>query len=1238
MNKHDVEYPARLYQEDLGPIISEISISGDNSMTKLRFVLVAVLMTTVGLTCLSKLHAQSMSTTATLSGTVSDPSGARIPKAAVKLTDPEIGITRIFTTGSAGEFSFALLPVGTYTLVASAPGFKTTKQPGIVLNVGDSLVENVGLTIGASEQVTVTTSGPLLQTQDANVGTEVASKQIEELPLNLRNVVGFVTLNSSVNNQVQQQLLASGGSEDTADQDISFLTFGGGYFGTNLFLLDGTWDVGGSWGGIPYVPAVDDTAEFKIMNNSFSAEYGWSTSNVVNIITKSGTSHFHVVLDEFMRNDKMDADLYFNKLASPRIGTPADHRNQFGAAGGGPLYIPGVYKQRNKTFFYANYEGLRLTAAGSQSLIVPTTAQLTGDFSADLGSVNLGNDCLGRPVYAGEIYDPNTTRTPTTGGCAGITIRDPYPSNKVNLGAYGIDSRAKIFATGHYWPAPTNSTAAVGSFNFSAQASAPTTSNEWGIRIDHHFNDTNSIFGRYSNKHESKEQTAPIYGNDIAGPGNLDPNNRMSAVLGVSHIFSPSFLLSGSLGFTRWTGGNSVQGSPFKPSSLGLPGILDTDTPQFPQLTFPGSYAPLGATQNSGEAEFPQNTGSAGLDLNKTLGAHSISFGYMGIWVTQDGGRIAPTRFNFSSAMTAGPYPTAANAQTGNPFASFMAGAGIGGTGAAGSTGFNAFPATTFYMHGVYIQDDWKVTKNVTLNLGLRYEIEHPDTARHDEQAYFDFHALNPISVAVGVPVNGAIVYNSPGNRDLYRSNWEDIAPRIGFAYSATSKLVVRGGWGLYYSQNYSGNGPAPGYTTSTSWTSSLDGVTLTNPLANAFSGGVRAVTGNSQGGLTNVGQSQIGVNPVRPDPKTMQYMFGLQYAFTPNDLLDVSYIGNRGRHMLLGSSVFNNGMNYGQLNPRYLTSMTQAQLNAHVTNPFNDALMAHLGLSPMACENADGTLPAAQMLEPYPEYCGGAVAIGEPVGQSNYNSFQATFTHRTTLGLIFMASFTYSKFLDDVGGPEEWASVNSQFDSVGNIRNYYDLKADWGVDATDIPHSLVLNYVYELPVGKGKKFGGRMNSVEDAVAGGWQISGITHVQAGFPLGIGASANNSTLWGGNQHANYVTGVSPKSGNCPNGQAVKTGQCWFNIKAFSQAGPGDFGSTPRYMSNLRAPGYVDEDFAIQKWFNIPEKFRLQFTAQMFNAFNHPNFSCPDVGLTDSIAGQLTSTVGARQMQLSLKLVR
>jgi hypothetical protein len=275
-------------------------------------------------------------------------------------------------------------------------------------------------------------------------------------------------------------------------------------------------------------------------------------------------------------------------------------------------------------------------------------------------------------------------------------------------------------------------------------------------------------------------------------------------------------------------------------------------------------------------------------------------------------------------------------------------------------------------------------------------------------------------------------------------------------------------------------------------------------------------------------------------------------------------------------------------------------------------------------------------LLLPYPEFCGNVGASQEPIGTSNYNALQVNFTRRETKGLTFMASYTYAKFLDDVGGAEEWGSINS---GSGSIRNFYNLKADWGVDSTDIPQSVVLNYVYQLPIGRGKKFGGTMNAAADAVVGGWQVSGISNFKAGFPLGISnGGANGNSVWGGNQHATVVSGANFKSGSCGNGQNVGTDVCWFNTSAFTKTPAYQFGNAPRYFSNLRAPGYNDTDLAIEKWFSVGELLRIQFRAEMYNFVNHANFDAPDVGIGDSNYGLVTNTQGARQMQFALKIYR
>jgi Carboxypeptidase regulatory-like domain len=1159
--------------------------------------LISLLLLLAVSTVSSSLRAQTQASSASFSGTIADSAGARLPNAKVSLSSPDKGISRVFTTDGTGNFSFRFVPPGNYDLTVEIGGFKTYHQQGFALEVGQDATQNIVLEVGtAQEQVTVSGEAPILNTDNANVAAEISGKQVVELPLNLRNVFGLVTLNSSVNNGSQGQVLNGGGEQGTADQDISFFNFGGGFFGSSAFLLDGAWDTADGWGGVVYVPSVDAVQEFKIQTNSFTAQYGWSTGNVINVVTKTGTRSLHGDVYEFFRNDALDANGYFNNFSGlPRA---ALHRNQFGGSLGGPVYLPRVYRQRDKTFFFALYEGLRQSNPATALDTVPTAAFRTGDLSALLGS-RTGTDALGRPILSGQIYNPFSTRQiGTSASGTPIYIRDPIPGN--NLSGL-IDPVAKAMLA--YWPNPTNGGLAS---NFAASASAPTNSNEFTVRIDHNLNDAARLYGRFSIKHEEKQVSAPLYGaNNPAGPGQANPDNRYNVALGYSQVLSPTLTGSANFGFARWVEGNNVQSAGFKASSLGLPAAIDPNSPQFPVIGVQGQSG-LGPQSGAGEGVFPNNVGSFSVDLTKTHGNHTLSVGYMGVLLQILGGRVAPTPFNFDGGFTSGPDPNAPSASTGFGFGSFLL-----GTASSGSTGINTFPATTKHYNGVYLQDDWKAVPKLTLNLGIRYEVQGAPTERHNAQAYFDFNAVNPISSAVGGSYKGQFVYNGDGNgRGLYNTSYTNVAPRLGFAYQAMPNLVVRGGFGIFFPTTFYASGPNPGYSQTTTFVSSLNGgLNPSSTLSNPFPSGILPVTGNRLGGLTDVGQSITVVDNQRPSPYVEQWTFGIQYSPKPSDVIDITYVGNHGLKMILS------GANRNQLPPQYLSQTTQ--LNSPVANPFS----GHVSGS--GCGLSNSTVSSFQLLLPYAQFCDSISNTQAPVGFSNYDALQATYTHKVTAGLNVLASYTFSKFIDNVEATTDWSLTGSDA-----VRNFYNLAAERSVDANDTPNSLVVSYIYELPVGTGKKFGSHMNRAVDAAIGGWQVSGISTFKNGFPLSIGANNFASTLYGGNQHANVV-------GN-PNAVTKRGIHEWFNTAAFQQAAPYTFGDAPRYFSRLRAPGYDNWDLGIQKWFNITEQFRLQFRGEMFNAFNHANFYAPNQTLAAGNFGTITASSPPRDVQLALKL--
>lgn len=1172
--------------------------------------------------CSSPLFSQNLISTASLSGIVSDPQGARITGATVTLLSPQLGIRRTFTTDSSGVFSFSLLQPADYTLTVEAAGFKKFEQGKITLEVGQSANLNVSLPVGsANEQVQVSGEAPLLATDNANLASEVSGKQIVELPLNFRSPIGLAFLDSSVRNMNQG---AGGQGVDTADQDMSFLSFGGQPFATTSYLLDGSADAAMGWDGVIYVPSVDSVQEFKIQTNSFTAQYGLSAGNVINVITKSGSSQYHGDVYDFFRNDVLDANYYFN-AGHPKAPL---HMNQFGISEGGPLYIPGLYKQRDRTFFFALYEGLRLTGPVTfPTTTAPTGAFKNGDLSALLGST-IGTDALCRPIVAGAIYNPqsySTTATCATTDAHGnpvnglgdtVLIRDPIAAN--NLAGMIDPVSANLLP---FFPDPTG-TGLKG--NFFKSQSGVTDSNEFTVRIDHNVTDSARLYGRFSRKWESKEQSPAFYGaTNPAGPGQTNPNNRYSIGLGYNQVLSPTFTASFNFGFQRWLEANADQGYPYAPSSLGLPSVLDSLAPIFPQITIDG-YTGLGTAT---EQSFSNNTGSVSADFVKVIGPHTLSFGYMGVLNQLNGGQISPTGFGFNQSFTSGPDPNHPTAGTGDPFASFLL-----GTAARGSVLSTFFPQVSKHSHGWYLQDDWKATRRLTLNLGLRYDLQLSPIERVDRQAYFDPTVENPITSLVtnGTTYRGALVYNDSNNRGNYRNDYNNFTPRVGFSLLTMKNLVVRGGFGMFYPIAFLGNPATPGYSQTTSYVASLNGgVNPASVISNPFPAGILQPIGNSLGSLTNVGQGVSAVNYNRQSPYLEQWSFGLQFSPTVHDVVDVSYVGNHGVHL-----VTSNAGNLNQLSPDKL-ALGNAALTALVPNPF----FGQAAVANSSCGLANAMIPAFQLMLPMPQFCDSVTSSKGAVGTSSYNALQARYIHRASSGLTLMANYTYSKFLGDVPSAVGFVLVYPY-----TIRNSYNLGMEKTVDVGDIPHAAVVSIIYPLPFGKGKRFGSGLSGVTEAVLGGWEVSAINTFRQGTPMGISANVNPGSTFGGTQHVNVVgdpTIAGPVAANptCTAPSQVGTVQNWFNQCAFEAAAPGTFGNAPNYLPYLRTPGYADTDLAISKWFNPIESVRIQFRGEMFNAFNHPNFGGPN-GSNRVFGSPSFGVIGrgdiARQIQLGLKI--
>jgi len=1189
-----------------------VSCSTNNIIANLRGILELCLVVACFLAPLivvcdgESLPAQTQAFAASLGGVVTDKSGGSIPKATVTLSNSQTGFSRTFTTGADGRYSFTLVPPGTYTLKVEKTGFRVYLQTGIVLAVGEAANQNVTMELGAvSQQVSVNASAPLLNTSNANVASTVTGRQTVELPLNLRNVYGLVALNSSVNNSQQNQALNPPGSQGDADQDIGFFNFGGGRFGTTAFLLDGAWDGAGDWDGTIYVPGVDETEEFKIQTNAFTAQYGWSMGNVVNAITKSGTSSFHGDAWEFVRNSAWDANFFFNNASN--TPEPQFARNQFGFTMGGPLYIPKLYEQRDKTFIFGEFEGLREATPLTLTTTVPTSAMRNGDFSGLLGA-QIGVDALGRPVLSGQIYNPFTTRAVTQGQVdpvTGITatqsgfIRDPIPGNIIPPGM--LNSVAKNLL--QYWPAPTGAGIIN---NYTAAGGAPTAQTDYTVRVDHTISDKSRMFARWSQKFEYKQLAGDLFGTkDVGGPGTLAPDDRFNAGFNYNRVMSPTLVMSINLGWGRWVEGRVPQGVPFAPSTLGLPAALDTfgGPGAFPSITIDGESSLGSGVLNS----TPREARSYSIDFTKVAGPHTMNIGFMGVGLYLNTFNSSQASFNFPLNMTQGPDPTVANPATGFGFASFML-----GTGNSGGITDNARAAFEKNFEGWYFQDDWKATRKLTLNLGVRYDFQTAPTDRFNRLSWFDFGATNPISSQIGFNVPGELVYTSPGNRGVYNPQYTNVAPRVGFAYEVAPKLVMRGGFGMFYIPamefgDYQGL-TLNGFSQTTPYVGTIDGITPANLLSNPFPTGLLLPPGKSQGGLTNVGFSTPAIERNRPTPYIEQWMYGFQYEISPNNMLDVSYVGNHGVKLPLESTA-----------PVAMLPTANLALGSALLQPVSNPFFGHLTDS--GCGLNNPTVQRGRLLVPYPEYCG-VNDVQVPGGRSSYNALQVNFTHRWSSGMQFLLSYTNSKYLDDSSGSEGWTSGSS-----ANYENIYNMRNEYSLDIDDIPQSFVASYIYQLPIGKDKRFGSNLSGPVNAIVGGWQVSGITTAKSGFPLGITAASDNVNNFGGAQRPNLIG--NPHLSN-------PTIQEWFNTAAFAQPAPFTFGNVPRTMPTLRAPGLYDWDIAAEKYWDFGERAHLQFRAEFFNAFNRANFYAPNTSFGSPAFGTITGANPARDIQFALKL--
>ena len=1032
----------------------------------------------------------------------------------------------------------------------------------------------------------------------------VSNATILNLPTNGRNSYGFASLVPGVRAPRGFTQVSVGMYNE------QFVSINGARAYQSNFQMDGGANSNPAFNGPTLFPSVDMVQEYRVQTNNFSAEFTNSAGGVVNLVTKSGTNQWHGSAFEFLRNDKLVGNNYFNNLAGLPRGV--FRFNQFGATVGGPVRIPHVYNGTDRTFFFFTYEGLRWVQNVTTNGSVPTLAQRGGDFSQT-------RNAAGQVITA---YDPSSSRPDPDR--PGRFIRTPFQGNIIPVSRWDLVARNLI----PYIPLPTSSGDRVtGVNNYINNSSAPIRKNLFSGRVDHALNSNQKIFGRLSHNGTffgrpfvfSKEYTPA----SITRGDELDPSEQ--GVVNYTHVISPTLVLELSSSYVEYQLHRHGASIDWDPVQLGFNPILRQIPlrPCFPSITVGG----FGFTASVNEINVAgatligacgllrdvYNTFSNSANLSKNRGKHTMKFG--GNFAVSNLHTLrnlqAGHSYNFNAGFTQGPDPLVASTAAGVGFASFLLGAGSGGSINTSGPGLSVI----FKNYGLYFQNDWKVTPRLTLNLGIRYDFYTPWTERYNQLSNIDFTSPSPLKVA-GLELRGGLTF--PGVGGLARGQFEpdrnNFAPRFGIAYELTKKTILRGGYGIFTSpttgDGYNGGIPSTGFVTNTPWVPTIDGVTPAETLTNAYSGGLIFAPGNKQGLATLLGQGITGIDRGKRNAYAQQWNISIQRSLPGNFFLDTAYAGSHGVHLYAN-------LNYNQLPNQYL-AMGDA-IRQTVPNPF----FGLIGTGTLAAP----TVARGQLLRPYPQFTG-FTAVGSSFGSSLYHSLQIKLERRFHGGFSILGAYTYSKIMDDVTMLTPWPGDVS----TPSIQDFNNRRNERAVAVFDAPHNVAISGVWEFPFGKNKRFlkNGR---VAQAIAGGWQVNGIATFRSGVPLTFTTATNNLFNFGGTQRASW-TEVSP---DVP-GPIQDRLNRYFNPAAFAQPAPFTYGNSPRVVSSIRGPGINNFDVSLFKNILLREKATLQFRAEAFNVANRVEFGLPNTVIGSPAAGSITSQVNQpRDIQFALKLL-
>ena len=1122
-----------------------------------RSIYILILLTLV-LARVSQRDSMAQTVNASLSGHAQDVQGGALPDATITVTNTATGAIRTVKTDGEGRYSVTSLQPGPYKVKAEMAGFATKTLTGITLNVGDVEALEITLAIGGvTDTVSVEASDQLLQTQTSSNGALIDNKQVVELPLANRQFYNLALLSPAAYMPAQNSTLGfRGGINIAGASEIS-----------NEFTVNGVYNNDIATAQPSFRPSVEVIQEFKLLTGVYPAQYGQMAGGQLNIITKSGSNSFHGSAYEFIRNQVTDAKNYFTQSG---IKTPSFKQNTFGGTIGGPIL-------KDRAFFFFGYEGQRIRQAVTALATVPTALQLSGQFT-------------------GTLYDPNTGAKLTPNASGVVDLTTALNGKNISWNTTAAQAGQTIAKLG--FPAPTS---ALASNNYSFDEIRSENMNEYSGRIDYNLSQKDSINGSYNAFIDPAFEPSNSLCSSLVLPNFGCYTNQISTLINATytHIFTPSLINNLTLGYQRLQQPR-VQQDNTTINYSGLPGGPYFTTPNYANNKGLPNVAIAGFSTFGGATNLPQNRWDSHYVIADTVtwthGAHTVTAGanlmlIRTINLITSSGRGA---FSVNDANIVTANGGSHLGSSGNSMADFLLGLAYSST--IGPTATNVYE--NFQSQDLFLQDDWKIKPNLTLNLGVRYEIDHPVYSPNSSASNFNL-ATQTYQV---VGKNGL-------SKALYNLDANNIAPRLGFSYSplGSSKTVIKGATGMFYNMpltynQFLTNGTqAPfrfvsTYTTAASSAGNIKTIQLNTPFTIPNTAAPTPCTSATQTSCS-ASLAALNIQPGYRTPYLTEWSFGVEQSVTKSMVFETTYFGSKGTRLPLSVPV-------NVINPATATVFNQAG-------------------------------------RPFPNFS--AISSEGTISNSEFHSWQNSLKQSYSNGVSFILAYTWGKSIDGGGG------IGTGSNSSGTVQNVYNKSADRGLSDFNVAHRIVFSPVAELPFGKGKRF--LNHGFGGTLAGGFQLSGILSWQTGRPFTINDSAsNNSGSFEGADRPNLIANPNA-SKDSVSGASTHTVKEWFNVGAFQLAPSHQFGNAGRNI--VVGPAYTDLDLTLAKSFSIFEGLRGQFRIESFNLLNHPNFFNPlSTGVqfaTQETAansgnysntypfGQITQANSPRQFQFAMRFL-